>query len=262
MNNTTVKNQIENSRSLNGVLGAIAKADRLSKLNTISSSKVLKLVVDTDKKFRRGDVAKIDANVVKEFTGSETATDDIIVGIIKVGNWQTDGYTFVYILIDGEDYVYVTEEVSIGDKLLPTDDNTTPTPIKRFVKKATGSEVPYWVALEHGLADTFVKVKFFVQGGGGGDTINIASVVSRLGDRTYEVNIYSGWDENYDLPVAKLLYSGVTMKTPNLNDTLANDRLSAGTQLQVREATFTEDDGEGGDVENTYWMPVERVGLP
>ena len=99
-------------------------------------------------------------------------------------------------------------------------------------------------------------------GSDGGVAIYIANTVSRIGARTYTVNVYSGWNEDFDLPVAKLLYSAVTMKTPNLNDTLAEDRLPADTQIAVYQKSFTEDDGEGGTVETTYWVPVERIGLP
>jgi len=168
MGNVPIINQIENVGKLTGLLDTISHRSKFSKLKSISNQNVLKVTVDTDKKFRRGDVCKIADNVAKEFTGSETFVDDIIPGIVKIGNWQTDGYTQVYVAVGGMDYVYTTEEVNAGDKLFPANDLATPTPIKRFVKKAGEDDLPFWCALEHAEAYSFVKVGFRFEGSGGG----------------------------------------------------------------------------------------------
>lgn len=100
--------------------------------------------------------------------------------------------------------------------------------------------------------------------GAAGDSILLAKATARTAARTYTVDLYSGWDgSDYSLPEAKLVVEDATMKTPTLDDTLEADRIPVdGTGiLRVRQETFTEDDGEGGYVENTYWVPVERVGL-
>lgn len=177
MSNITVKNSIEGSRSVETKIGTKTFKDKFSKLNVISNDGVVKILADTDKKFMKGDVVKIENNVAKFFTGAETTLDSIVPGIVTIGNWQTDGYEYVYVLIGGVGYIYTTEEINAGEKLFPADDNTIPVPVRRYVKKAGEEDIPYWVALEHSDADTFIKVKFLTQGGGGGGDITVGAGV-------------------------------------------------------------------------------------
>lgn len=256
MNNTVVRNQIDGKRPLDNLMSS-RRRDKFAKAGLIYGQNVVHVEVATDKKFRRGDVVKIESNKVTGFTGSETADDNIVVGIVKLGNWQGDVNTYVDVLTDGIDYVFTTEAVSAGSKLCPADDETTPTPIKRFVRNAIGEDIPYWIALESAEEDTFVKVKFLTQGGGGGGAVRIAKVKSRSALRTYVVDIYSGWAEDYTLPAGKLIYEDMVMKTPMLNDLAPADQLPVGTTFNVTTQVFVEDDDE-----NTYWVPIERVGLP
>lgn len=158
----------DNIRSVNLKVNSGKSGNRFSSQKSMSDEKVLSVECDTDLVFNRGDVVKILENKVMAFDGTEAADDDIVPGVVKVGNWAADGYTYVQVLVDGTAYVYSSEAVSIGDKLCPANDDTDPIPVKVWVKKAVGEDVPRWVALEEISEAGFVKVKFFVQSGSGG----------------------------------------------------------------------------------------------
>jgi len=87
----------------------------------------------------------------------------------------------------------------------------------------------------------------------------IARTTARTADKTYTVDIYTGYTATGTIDVVNRIETGAVMITPNLNDTETVDQLPDGTNLAVTSRTFTAE--VEGDPPVVRYYPIEHVGL-
>jgi hypothetical protein len=94
----------------------------------------------------------------------------------------------------------------------------------------------------------------------------IARTTARTADKTYTVDIYTGYTATGTIDVANRIEENAVMITPNLNDTATVDQLPNGTNLAVMVGNYANPDYDPENPEAeperiTRYFPIEHVGL-